>query len=172
MDKFSTDQHIDHLTPDELSDKDRPDAQEQFMTRVCERLGVWILPRELEDIGLENTPQYDPYKEKTKKEQSFPQLAEKVEHILEMEGHYIGADILLTRGDQIAIGHVVTQSYDANENVVGKAHANLNTRMYQIEFTGSKVTQLTTNMITESIYAQCDADGNEYLPLDSLVDYH
>ena len=31
---------------------------------------------------------------------------------------------------------------------------------------------LTTNVIAESIYAKCDADGNEYSLLGSLVDYH
>ena len=32
--------------------------------------------------------------------------------------------------------------------------------------------ELNTNVITESMYAWCDADGNEYLILDALVDYH
>ena len=48
------------LTPDELLDKDRPEAREQFMVGVYDRLGSHVLSRELEDIGLENTPQYDP----------------------------------------------------------------------------------------------------------------
>ena len=51
------------LTPDELLDKNGSDAREQFMARVHERLGSWVLPRELDDIGLENTPQYDPYED-------------------------------------------------------------------------------------------------------------
>ena len=42
--------------------------------------------------------------------------------------------------------------------------------MYQDEFAGGKVTELTTNIIAESMYAQCDIDGNEYLLLDALVD--
>ena len=44
--------------------------------------------------------------------------------------------------------------------------------MYQVEFAEGKVTELTTNIIAESTYAQCDAIGNEYLLLDALVDYH
>ena len=43
--------------------------------------------------------------------------------------------------------------------------------MNQVEFTGGKVTELTTNVIAESMYAQCIADGNECLLLDILVDY-
>ena len=47
------------LTPDEVTNKDRLDAQEQFMAKVYEKLESRVLPRELVDLGLENTPQYD-----------------------------------------------------------------------------------------------------------------
>ena len=45
MEKCSTDQH-----------KDGIDSQEQFMARVHEKLGYWVLPRVLDDIALEDTP--------------------------------------------------------------------------------------------------------------------
>ena len=107
------------LTPDELLDNDRTDAQEQFIARVCEKLVSWVLPRELEDIRLECTPQYDPYEDE------------------------------------------------------GKPHLNpiLDTRMYQVEFAGDKVTELTTNVFFQSMYIHCNADGNECLLLDTIVDY-
>ena len=44
--------------------------------------------------------------------------------------------------------------------------------MYQVEFAEGKVTEMTANIIAESIYAQCDGDGNQYSFLDVLVDYH
>ena len=47
------------LIPDELLDRDGSDSREQFMARVYKRLGSCILPRELDDLGLEDTPQYD-----------------------------------------------------------------------------------------------------------------
>ena len=43
------------------------------MARVSERLGYWVLPRELEDIVLEYTTQYDPYEDEIQNEQTFPQ---------------------------------------------------------------------------------------------------
>ena len=43
--------------------------------------------------------------------------------------------------------------------------------MYQFEFTGGEVTELTANVIAKSMYAQFNSDGNEYLLLDALVDY-
>ena len=80
------------LTPDELLDKDGSDAQEQFMARVYERLRSCVLTRELEDVGLENAPQYDPYEDETQNEQTFSQLAEELESMPEVGDHYIGAD--------------------------------------------------------------------------------
>ena len=64
--------------------------------------------------------------------------------------------------------------YDATGNDIGSAHANpiLDTRMCQVEFAGDKVTELTDNVIAESMYAQSDTDGNEYLTLDLLVAYY
>ena len=73
----------------------------------------------------------------------------------------------------MAKGHVVVWSHDANGNIMDRAHTNPinDTRMYQVEFAEDKVTELATNVIAESMYTQCDADGNEYLLLDMLADY-
>ena len=56
---------------------------------------------------------------------------------------------------------------------MSRAHTNpvLDTRMYHVELVGGKVIELATNVIAELIYAQCDADGNEYLLLDLLLDH-
>ena len=161
------------LTPDELLDRDGSDAQEQFMARVHERLGSCVLPRELEDLGLEDTPQYDPYEDETQNEQMLLQLAEELEPTPEAGDLYIGAEILLPRGDQMARGHVVARIRDANGNMMGRYHTNpiLDMRKYQVEFAGGEVTELTANIIAESMYAQCDLEENEYLLLDVLVDY-
>ena len=139
------------------------------MDMVHENLESQVLSRELEDIRLESTSKYDQYEDKIKNEQSFSQLEEELEPTPEAAK----ADILLPKGDQMARGHEVAQSHDVNGNVLGKAYANpiLDTRLYQVEFLGGKVTELTTNIIAESVYVQCDVEGNEYLPLNLLIDY-
>ena len=43
----------------------------------------------------------------------------------------------------------------------------LDTRIFQVEFAGGKVTELTTKVFAKSIQ-----NSNEYLLLDVLVDYH
>ena len=118
-------------------------------------MGSLVLPRELEDIGLENTPEYDPYEDETQNEHIFPQLAKELEPMPEVGDHHIGADMLLPIGDQMTQGHVVAWSHDANRDDMGRAC------MYK--------DGLITNIIAESIYAQCDAERNEYLLLDSLI---
>ena len=47
----------------------------------------------------------------------------------------------------------------------------IDTRMYKVESAGGEVTELATIVIAESMYTQCDSDGNEYLLLDVQVDY-
>ena len=89
----------------------------------------------------------------------------------ELSDHYIGAKIMLPRGDSMVRGHVVAPRHDSNVNILGRAQAKfiLDTKMYQLEFPGGVVAELTDNIIAESMCTQCDADGSEYLLLDSLV---
>ena len=47
----------------------------------------------------------------------------------------------------------------------------LNTRMYEVDFAGGEVTELTISVTNESMNTQCEADVNEYLLLDVIVDY-
>ena len=90
------------------------------MARVYEKLASWLLPRELEDIGLENTPQYDLYEDKTQIEQMFPQLIKELEPMQKVGDYYIVARILLPRWDEMVRGHVGAWSHDASGNVMEK----------------------------------------------------
>ena len=45
---------------------------------------------------------YDPYEDETQSEQTFLKLAEELEPMPEVGDHYIGAEILLLRGDKMA----------------------------------------------------------------------
>ena len=65
----------------------------------------------------------------------FPHQAEELEPMSEMGDHYIWAEILLPRRDEMARDQVVVHSCDANRNAMGHAHKNpiLKTRLYQVE---------------------------------------
>ncbi len=56
---------------------------------------------------------------------------------------------------------------------VGRANDNpiLDTRSYIVDFDDGDQTELTANKIAESLYLQCDPDGNQYVLLEEIVDH-
>ena len=75
----------------------------------------------MENIRLENNPQYDPYEDETQNQKTFSQLAEELEPMPEVGDHYVGAAILLPRLDRMARGQVLAWSHDVNRNVMSRA---------------------------------------------------
>ena len=91
----------------------------------------------------------------------------------ESADQYISAEVMLPKGGTMTKGCVAKRIRDDSGNPVGRAHDNpiLDTREYTVEFDDGDVSELTANLIAESMYAQCDPDGNQYVLLDSLTDY-
>ena len=87
--------------------------------------------------------------------------------------NYVNASLILPRGNLLARGTVIGQKRDARGDLIGNANTNplIDSRVYCIEFDDGNVYQLTANVIAKSMYASCDADGNEYILFDSFVDY-
>ena len=56
----------------------------------------------LVDLGVEETPQYDPYEDKLQNAETFPMLDEEQEVTPKWGDQYVNAEILLPRGDKIA----------------------------------------------------------------------
>ena len=67
----------------------------------------------MEEIGLENTSQYEPHKDETQNKQTYPKLEEELKPTAEVGDHYIRAEILLPRRDKMARGNVMVQSHDS-----------------------------------------------------------
>ena len=76
-------------------------------------------------------------------------------------------------GGTMTKGRVTAQKRGADRNPKGRANSNpiLDTREHTVTFDDGDVTNLTENLIAESMYAQCDPDGNQYALLDSLIDH-
>ena len=64
-------------------------------------------------------------------------------------------------------------AHDNDDNVIGRANENpiLDTRGYVVEFEDGEQAELAANTIAQSMYAQCDPDGNQYVMFDSIVDF-
>ena len=80
----------------------------------------------------------------------------------EVGGHYIGAKILLPREDEMARDHVVALSLNSSGNVMGRPH-----KLQILDTQGYRV-----NHQYHCCIVQCDADRNEYLLINVLVDCH
>ena len=80
---------------------------------------------------------------------------------------------MLPRGRKFSRGRVIGWKRNVDNNLTGGAHANpiLDTQEYQVDFVNGEVSEMTANVIAESIYASCIYEGNEYILMESLVDY-
>ena len=60
---------------------------------------------------------------------------------------------------------------DNDDNIIGRANDNpiLDTIGYVVEFEDGEQAELAANTIAQSMYAQCDPDGNQYVMFDSIV---
>ena len=47
----------------------------------------------------------------------------------------------------------------------------MDTRWYEVEFGDGEITNLTENVIEESMYEQVDSEDNDTLLMDGMVDY-
>ena len=68
---------------------------------------------------------------------------------------------------------MLKRARDSDDNVIGHANKNpiLDTRGYIFEFEDGEQAELAANTTAQSMYAQCDPDGNQYVMFDSIVDF-
>ena len=143
------------------------------MESLHHKLGPPTKFRDLIELEVEDMLQYDPYDEESGNAKTFPMLEEEPEVTPKLGDQYVNAEILLPRGDKMARDQVVCLKHDANGNPIGRSNQNpiLNTRLYEVEFLGGEMSELAANIISESMYVQCDLDGNEYLLLEAFIDH-
>ena len=84
----------------------------------------------------------------------FPAAGKEEIPMSKVADNCLGAEILLLRPN--GKGHCSCKKENANPVLVTR---------------GGGGTQLTANIIAESLYPQCDVDGNQYLLPNSLIDY-
>ena len=68
---------------------------------------------------------------------------------------------MLPRGGTLARRRVTERKRDHEGNVIGRSNTNtiLDTQEYEVKFEDGDFTELTLNVIAESIYAICDENG-------------
>ena len=168
------------LTRDELDSAHEADRRAAFDANIKLKLGRACEAQDFDPADL--TPEHEFYHDDSLEDLGKLQPASPDEELASHEireptpeagDEYVGVSISLPHGGSMARGRVVSRKRDHEDNPVGNRNANpiLDTRKYLVEFDDGQVDELTANLIAESMYAQCDAEGNQYLLLDSFVDY-
>jgi hypothetical protein len=80
----------------------------------------------------------------------------------EMGDNYLTAELMLPRDGTMVQSHMSARKRDRDGNPDGLADSNpiLDTRSYIIDFDDGDQTELTANLIAESLFSQCDPDRN------------
>ena len=73
-----------------------------------------MMLRDLVDLGVEETLQYDTDEDESQNAETLPMLDEEPEVTPNRGDQYVNAEIVLPRGDMMARGKVVYQKHDAD----------------------------------------------------------
>ena len=86
---------------------------------------------------------------------------------------YIGAEVVLQKGNDVVAGTVMSGVKEAQGQPIGKADKNpiLDRRVYNVEFSYGENAELGASIIAECMYAQWDIEGNQYKLMDHIVDH-
>ena len=177
------------LTQKEWDDAGERSKREAFDQAVNQRLGE---PLEEEDIVTVDpeavTPVHDPYSDNVEGTYERHPDADDIhrptpddadDNIVEdrdtpgVTDQYIGATVDIKHKGELRSGRVKERVRDEDGQFIGEAHSNplLDTRKYVVEFPDGEVTDYTANVISESMIAQCDADGFDVRLLEAIIDH-
>ena len=159
------------LTEQELVDDNHKKERDAFDARVEERLGTTMTAQDFYNDSTEkDTPIFERYEDNH--ENPMPE-AEDDDVTPEAGDEYVGAQVQLPHGNTVSSGRVRGRKREADGTLTGVKHINpiLDTRKYEVVFPDGAVSEYGANVIAESMYAQCDLDGNERVLFDSIVDY-
>ena len=162
---------LQHLNDDERACPVHTANRKAYDDSIAERLGP---AAQEDDFPAEDlTPKYDPFGETGTADLDLGQDQEDLEVTPEAHDNYVGVDLLFPKGGTMSRGRVTARKRDSDGNPTGRANDNpiLDTREYTVTFDDGDVTELTANVIAESMYSQCDPYGNQYVLLDSLIDH-
>jgi len=85
----------------------------------------------------------------------------------EMYDAYLGAELLISSGDQLIMGRVMKQTRDGDDNPVGQRNSNpiSDTRVYKVQFGDGSTIEYGANLVAENMMAQSDPEGNHHMIL-------
>ena len=155
-------QTVRPLTPDEYSSKIEQTKRQAFDENIRRTLGdSWSKPPD--DPAPDD---FHPYEDDD----------DGVAHtMLETDDlqydKLVNAEVLLPHRDKVSHATVIGRTKDSDGNEKGRTDDNpmLNTAVYDVLFPDGAIKQYSANIIAENMWAQVDAEGNQYLVLDAIT---
>ena len=159
------------LTQNEINNPEEIKERKEFDDHIKELFGPGFDYTDFEGDEDIETPVYQPYADDTDGEE--PRVPDEDDVTPEYGDIYIGAQVLLPFEDKVLTGKVVSRKQEHDGSLKGHAHSNpiLDTREYNVEFPDGSLSAYSANIIAESMYAQCDLEGNQNLLMDCIVDH-
>ncbi len=156
-----------HLTEEELDSSVHKDMRHKFDESIEHHLGPAALPQDFPAENLTPDPTY--YDDTNAMDPEY----DDAEVMPKIGDNYLSAELMLPKGGVMVKGRVTARKRDRDGNLVARANDNpiLNTRSYIVNFDEGDQTELTANMTAESLYLQCDPDGNQYVLLEEIVNH-
>ena len=143
---------VRQLTPYELRCPVTARLKEEFTAEVNANLGLSASVSDFPESDL--TPDCEYYGDQEEEFEGTPD--EVLPPTPEVGDNYVGADLMLPRGQGVARCRVVKRSRDNDGQPIGRANDNLilDTREYVVEFEDGEQAELAANAIAQSMYAQ------------------
>ena len=174
------------LEGDDWKNQAHISLRKEFDSNIKERFGTDVSPGYFPGIHLEDTPLYEMYEDdityaegglvSNTEDDEYPDMDTGLDIEVptpEANDNYLNASVMLPRGESYSRGKFIGRKRDAYGNTVGRSNDNsiLDTREYSVEFDDGEVSELIANVISDSMYAACDESKNDYLVIESIVDY-
>ena len=157
------------LTLSERADFEQENLRTDFDTNITYRLGATATMGDFDTSDL--TPACVYYKNTDTATRKGSQ--NEILPTPESGGNYVNMEIILPKENEMDKGRVTKRACDSNGNPLGTANNNpiIDNRQYIVEFSDGDEANLAANVIATNMYSQCDPDGNQYVLLDSIIDF-
>ncbi|KAL7484963.1 hypothetical protein ACHAW6_010619, partial [Cyclotella cf. meneghiniana] len=99
-----------------------------------------------------------------------------MQHVMKANGKHENRSTLrqLTPEEHMhELARVLCRKHNSTGVPVGTVHKQpaIDTHVYKVLFPDGCTKELATNTIAEALYAQCNPDGNQYIMLDTIMDF-
>jgi len=146
--------------------------RDAFDLVIVEKIGGATMEKNLADLDQDAvTPEYELYQDDLERtEEHVPDAEDVTSEDLDI---YVGAEVNLPVCEAMQHGRVRKRARDVHGNPYGRANNNpiIDTRIYEVEFGDGTIGTYAANVIAESIFSQCDAEGNQHILMDEIVDH-